>query len=49
MGFFSDLKNKVTGGAATVHIQVPQVRRGQAATVKVEATAKANGKVARCT
>lgn len=46
MGFFGDLKNKITGGAATVHIQVPQVRRGQAATVKIEATAKANGKVA---
>src|SRR5262245_40525031 len=46
MGFFSDLKNKVTGGAASVTIQAPQVRRGQAATVAVQATAKANGKVA---
>ena len=46
MGFFGDLKNKITGGAAVVNINVPQVQRGRAATVNVQATAKANGKVA---
>ena len=46
MGFFKDLKNKITGGAATVRLSVPTVKRGQQATVQVEATAKANGKVA---
>jgi hypothetical protein len=45
MGFFKDLKNKVTGGAATVRINVPAARRGQAVPVQVQATAKANGKV----
>lgn len=47
MGFLGDLKNKITGGAATVTLQVPSsLRRGAASTVKVQATAKANGKVA---
>ncbi|HTL86249.1 MAG TPA: hypothetical protein VL856_13765 [Acidimicrobiia bacterium] len=46
MGFFKDLKNKITGGGATVRLSVPAVKRGQPATVQVEATAKANGKVA---
>ncbi len=46
MGFFKDLKNKITGGAATVHVNVPNARRGQAVPVKVQATAKASGKVA---
>lgn len=46
MGFFKDLKNKVTGGAATVRVTVPTARRGQAVPVQVQATAKANGKVA---
>lgn len=45
MGFFKDLKNKVTGGAATVRVTVPTARRGQATPVKVQAVAKANGKV----
>lgn len=45
MGFFSDLKNKVTGGAATVRVAVPSARRGQAVQVQVQATAKANAKV----
>jgi hypothetical protein len=45
MGFFGDLKNKVTGGAATVRVNVPTARRGQQVPVKVQATAKANGKV----
>ena len=44
MGFFKDLKNKVTGGAATVRVTVPAARRGQAVPVQVQATAKANGK-----
>jgi hypothetical protein len=45
MGFFKDLKNKVTGGAATVRVNVPSARRGQAVPVQVQATAKASGKV----
>jgi hypothetical protein len=46
MGFFSDLKNKVTGGAATVRVQTQGgVRRGAASPVQVQAEAKANGKV----
>jgi hypothetical protein len=46
MGFFKDLMNKVTGGAATVRVNLPSsVKRGQAAAVQVQATAKANGKV----
>src|SRR6476659_4736035 len=45
MGFFKDLKNKVTGGAATVRVNVPAARRGQAVPVQVQAQAKANGKV----
>ncbi len=45
MGFFKDLKNKVTGGAATVRVNVPSARRGQAVPVQIQATAKANGKV----
>ena len=45
MGFFKDLKNKVTGGAATVNVQVGSARRGQAMPVQIQATAKANGKV----
>jgi len=46
MGFFKNLKNSITGGAATVHVQVPNVRRGQAVPAKITATAKADGKVA---
>jgi hypothetical protein len=45
MGFFSNLKNKITGGSATVNIQVPSVVRGQPASVRIEVTAKADGKV----
>ena len=45
MGFFSNLKNKITGGGATVNISVPSVVRGQPATVGIEVTAKADGKV----
>ena len=44
MGFFKDLKNKVTGGAATVRVNVPSARRGHAVPIQVQATAKANGK-----
>src|SRR5262245_45470467 len=47
MGFFSNLKNKITGGAASVTIQVPaSLRRGQSAALNIQATAKADGKVA---
>jgi hypothetical protein len=46
MGFFKDLKNKVTGGAATVRVTVPTAQRGRAVPVQIQATAKANGKVA---
>src|SRR5687768_11024120 len=45
MGFFKDLKNKVTGGGATVRVTVPTVRRGQPAKIQVQAQAKANGKI----
>jgi hypothetical protein len=45
MGFFKDLKNKVTGGAATVRVNMPAAQRGRAVPVQVQATAKANGKV----
>jgi hypothetical protein len=44
MGFFKDLKNKITGGAATVRVSVPAGRRGQSIPVQVQAQAKANGK-----
>jgi len=46
MGFFKDLKNKVTGGGATVRVHVATAQRGRPTPVKIEATAKANGKVA---
>lgn len=45
MGFFKDLKNKVTGGGATVRVNVPTAQRGRATPVQIQATAKANGKV----
>lgn len=45
MGFFKDLKNKITGGGATVRLSVPSLRRGQGAAVQVQATANADGKV----
>jgi hypothetical protein len=45
MGFLGDLKNKLTGGAATVTIRVGNVKRGQAATVEIQAQAKASAKV----
>jgi len=43
MGFFDKIKSAasaVTGGGATVTVQVPQVVRGQSADVAVQATAK---------
>jgi hypothetical protein len=46
MGFFKDLKNKVTGGGATVRVSVPAAQRGRSTPVQIQATAKANGKVA---
>jgi len=46
MGFFSNLKNAITGGAAQVQIQIPQVaQRGQTITVNISATAKGAGNV----
>ena len=45
MGFFKDLKNKITGGAATVRVSVPAGRRGTQIPVQVQAQAKASGKV----
>lgn len=45
MGFFSNLKNAVTGGAATVRVQAPSAQRGQAVPIQIEAVAKANGQV----
>jgi hypothetical protein len=47
MGFFSNIKNAITGGAATVQVQAPQaLQRGQAAVVNISATAKSAGSVA---
>jgi hypothetical protein len=45
MGFFSNLKNKMTGGSAEVRVNTTQVRRGVASPIRIEATAKADGKV----
>jgi hypothetical protein len=45
MGFLGDLKNKVTGGAATVNVKAPPARRGQGVAVHIQATAKASAKV----
>jgi hypothetical protein len=45
MGFFNNLKNAVTGGAASVTVQAAPARRGQASSVHVQAIAKADGQV----
>ncbi len=45
MGFLSNLKNAVTGGAATVQVEVGQAVRGQAMPFRVHATAKADAQV----
>lgn len=45
MGFFSNLKNAVTGGAAEVRLHAEAGQRGQAVPVVVEATAKADAQV----
>ncbi|MFO0552250.1 MAG: hypothetical protein U0271_27940 [Polyangiaceae bacterium] len=45
MGFFSNLKNAVTGGAATVQVQAPPVQRGTPAMVQIWAQAKSSGSV----
>lgn len=42
MGFFSNLKNAVTGGAATVTVQAAPARRGQASGVHIQVVAKSN-------
>jgi hypothetical protein len=44
MGFFSNLKNAVTGGAAMVQIKAPAARRGETVPLLIEATAKSNAK-----
>lgn len=45
MGFFSNLKNAVTGGAAEVQVQCQAVQRGTPAMVQIFAQAKAAGNV----
>ena len=46
MGFFSNLKNAVTGGAATVSVHVPpQARRGDTLPIHIQATAKSEASV----
>ncbi|MEZ4445473.1 MAG: hypothetical protein R3B72_40740 [Polyangiaceae bacterium] len=45
MGFFSNLKNAITGGAADVQVQCPNVQRGMPAVVQIWATAKGAGNV----
>lgn len=46
MGFFSNLKNAVTGGAASVQLVIPQTaRRGDTIPLRVQATAKSSAKV----
>ncbi|HJL14716.1 MAG TPA: hypothetical protein RMH99_03615 [Sandaracinaceae bacterium LLY-WYZ-13_1] len=45
MGFFSNLKNAVTGGAATVQIEAGQAQRGQPVPVRVQATAKSDSEI----
>lgn len=45
MGFFSNLKNAVTGGAATVSVQVPAGQRGSSVPFQIQAIAKSNGNV----
>ena len=46
MGFFSNIKNAVTGGAATVQVVAPSaLARGGAADVQIRATAKASASV----
>jgi len=45
VGFFSNIKNAVTGGAAKVQLQCPEVRRGQPTTVQIWAQAESGGNV----
>lgn len=45
MGFFSNLKNAVTGGAADVRVQLPATaQRGQSIAIHIQATAKSSAK-----
>jgi hypothetical protein len=46
VGFLSNLKNSVTGGAADVQVQCPAVQRGTPVTVQIHAQAKGNANVA---
>jgi hypothetical protein len=46
MGFFSNLKNSITGGAAEVQVEAPQtLARGGSAAIRIRAVAKANASV----
>jgi hypothetical protein len=45
MGFLKNLKNKVTGGAAEVTVEVGVGQRGQPFPIKVHALSKGSGKV----
>ena len=45
MGFFSNLKNAVTGGAAEIQLQCQGAQRGQVAWVQITAQAKSSGNV----
>lgn len=46
MGFFSNLKNAVTGGAAAVEVRLPTAaQRGHSVPVTIQATARSSGKV----
>jgi len=45
MGFLSNIKNKMTGGAATVSVVAPAMQRGRTATIQITAMAKSNAKV----
>ncbi len=45
MGFFGKLKNAVTGGIASVRLELPEARRGEPLLVRVLATAKSEGEI----
>ena len=45
MGFFSNLKNAVTGGAVAVTVQCPAAARGQSVAVRIQATARSTANV----
>ena len=45
MGFLSNIKNAVTGGAVKVQVQCPAVQRGTAAMIQIYGQAEAAGNV----